>query len=246
MTHTSNQHPAMRVAALDDDPEVLKLVQSVMQWMGHDCVAFDRAEPLLTQLRRETFDLLILDWQLPGVSGLDVVRWARANLEHRVPIIFVTNRGEERDVVEGLGAGADDFMVKPLRVEELRARLQALFRRTYPDNEAQVQQYAGYRLNTSNKTITYEGEAIELNGKEFELARRLFSNRGRLLSRAHLMQSVWGQDNNIPTRTLDTHISALRVKLGLRPERGFQLTAVYGQGYRLEEVVEDSEQERNP
>ncbi|MDF1483878.1 response regulator transcription factor [Ramlibacter sp. H39-3-26] len=236
----------MRIAALDDDAQQLKLVCSVLQCMGHDCVAFERAEPLLAQLRRESFDLLILDWQLPGASGLDVVRWARANLEHRVPIIFVTNRSDERDIVEGLSAGADDFMVKPLRVQELRARVQALLRRSYPEMQNTVLQYGGYRFDTVRRTVEFQGQAMELKDKEFDLARRLFANCGRLLSRAHLMQAVWGLDASIPSRTLDTHVSSLRAKLGLRPERGFQLTAVYGQGYRLEALDEGDAEGKMP
>lgn len=112
----------MRVAALDDEEIELELIKHTMLAMGHECVTFSDGTLLLRAMNREVFDVLLLDWQMPGISGLDVVRWARENLEKRVPILFITNRNDERDVVDALTAGADDFMVKPLRVRELMAR----------------------------------------------------------------------------------------------------------------------------
>lgn len=228
----------MRIAALDDDPSQLDLVQRTVRAIGHDCTPFDHGEALLRALRRDTFDLLIVDWQLPDLPGIEVVRWARQHLAHRLPIVFVTNRGDERDIVEGLVSGADDYMVKPIRVHELMARVNALLRRSYPSHDNAVTQHGGFCFDTAARTVTYDGEPIELKQKEYDLARCLFNHLGRLLSRAHLLETVWGVGVDLPSRSLDTHVSSLRVKLNLRPARGFRLTAVYGQGYRLEAVTD--------
>ncbi|MGC4397534.1 response regulator [Hydrogenophaga crocea] len=106
----------MRIAALDDDVLQLNLIQSSVKSIGHDCAVFQSGLALLRELRRNTFDLLIVDWQLSDISGPDVVRWIRANCEHAMPILFLTNRSDERDLVEGLDSGVDDYTVKSARV----------------------------------------------------------------------------------------------------------------------------------
>lgn len=226
----------MRLAALDDDVSQLDLIQRSVRSIGYDCQLFERGQALLRELRRDSFDLLIVDWQLPDIAGPDVVRWVREHHEHAMPILFLTNRSEERDVVEGLGCGADDYMLKPIRVHELMARVKALIRRSYPQAEGSALCFGGYTIDLAARTVHYEGRPIELKHREFELARCLFSNTGRLLSRAYLGETVWGRAVEVPSRSLDTHISSLRAKLELRPARGFRLVAVYGQGYRLEAV----------
>jgi DNA-binding response OmpR family regulator len=227
----------MRVAALDDDPDQAELVKRTMVAIGHDCHVFDNGRALLRTLRRETFDLLILDWQLPDINGPEVARWARDNLEQRLPILFVTSRREERDIVEGLAAGADDFMVKPMRIGELVARVRALLRRAYPPQQETEYTWGPYRFDASVGALDVEGERVELKQKEFALALFLFQNLGRLLSRQHLQEAVWSTEVETASRSLDTHISRLRGKLGLRPERGYKLSAVYNLGYRLEAVT---------
>lgn len=236
----------MRLAALDDDVSQLDLIRRSVRSIGYDCQVFEQGQALLRELRRDSFDLLIVDWQLPDIAGPDVVRWVRANHEHPMPILFLTNRSEERDVVEGLGCGADDYMIKPIRVHELMARVKALIRRSYPPQEDGRLDFGGYCLDLAARCIAFEGQPIELKQKEFELARCLFSNLGRLLSRAYLTEMVWGRAVEVPSRSLDTHVSSLRAKLGLRPARGYRLSAVYGQGYRLEAVGAGGEPDAAP
>lgn len=227
----------IRIAALDDDPHQLALVKSTIEAMGYCVVTFESAEALLRQLRRDNFDVLLVDWELPDLSGIEVIQWVRSNLEQALPIIMLTHRNSEQDVVTGLSAGADDYMHKPLRVEELKARITAICRRSYPKPAVRKTQFGSFALDLDLKTIQFAGEAITLKDREFDLALCLFRNLGRLLSRQYLMETVWGLAVDIPTRTLDTHISALRSKLQLRPERGFRLSAVYGHGYRLDEIL---------
>ena len=226
----------MRVVVLDDDQAQLDLAQKTLETMGHDFHGFSDGRTLLRALRRETFDLLILDWQLPDISGIEVMRWVRENLEERVPILFVTNRSAESDVIEGLSAGADDFMVKPIRVGELTARVNALLRRAYHQKNPGEFVFDRYRFDTASAQIHVGEQSVVLKQKEFDLALFLFQNMGRLLSRKHLLEAVWGIEAEVSSRSLDTHISRLRTKLGLMPENGYRLASIYSVGYRLEAV----------
>ncbi|UCV01346.1 response regulator transcription factor [Acidovorax radicis] len=226
----------MRIAALDDDALQLDLFRQVTEAMGHVCHTYLTGAELLRNLRRQTYDLLIVDWHLPDTTGPEVVRWVRKNVEAQLPILYVTNRQEERDIVEGLGSGADDFMVKPVRIGELTARVSALLRRAYPVDTAVAQVFGRYQFLPETRSIEMDGVPVELKNREYELALFLFQNMGRLLSRDHLKEIVWGQVTDVMSRSLDTHISRLRMLLDLRPANGFVVTAIYGVGYRFEAV----------
>jgi DNA-binding response OmpR family regulator len=149
----------------------------------------------------------------------------------------MTSRSGEDDIVTGLAAGADDYMIKPIRRGELVARVQALLRRAYPTQNAVEQiQFNQYVFEPRTSRLTAAGEQIELTQKEFDLALLFFRNLGRPLSRAYILEAVWSRDVEIPSRTMDTHVSRVRSKLQLRPENGFRLAPVYSYGYRLEQV----------
>jgi DNA-binding response OmpR family regulator len=224
----------MRIAVLDDDSQQQEMVQRVATEMGHACSTYGLGQTFLQVLRRETFDLLVIDWELPDTNGPDVIRWAREHLPPSLPILFITHRSEERDIVEGLECGADDFMVKPLRVAELKARLNALLRRAYPLCTDDVQSFGPYTFTRSALTVAFAGKVVSLTYREFALAMLLFQNMGRLLSREHLREAVWGQNAEVLSRSLDTHVSRLRQVLQLRPGNTFSIAAIYGLGYRLD------------
>jgi len=224
----------MRVAVLDDDASELELVRATVESMGHDCLAFSDGGELLRALRREAFDLLLLDWHLPGVSGFEVLRWARENLRDRVPALFLTNRGTEADVIAGLDAGADDFMAKPIRVGELKARVGALLRRAYATAPSSDPVFGRYTFDLAGARVLVDGMPVVLKQREFELALYLFRHVGRLLPRKQLLDAIWGVDAETESRSLDTHVSRLRTRLGLAPENGYRVVAVYNVGYRLE------------
>lgn len=226
----------MRIAALDDDALQLDLIRQATEAMGHICHTHCSGAELMRELRRQTFDLLIIDWQLPDTTGPEVVRWVRQHVDAKIPVLFVTHRQEERDIVEGLGSGADDFMVKPVRIGELTARVSALLRRAYPENAAGILDFGRYRFVPETRSIEMDGKPVELKNREYDLALFLFQNMGRLLSRDHLREIVWGQAADVMSRSLDTHISRLRSLLDLRPANGYIVTAVYGVGYRFEAV----------
>lgn len=187
---------------------------------------------------RESFDLWVLDWQVPDVSGADVLVWIRTNVSKRVPVLFVTVRDSEQDIVFALENGADDYMVKPARKAELLARVNALLRRAYPREEEARLNFPPFEIDTQQGVIRRGGVRIELTPKEFDLAVVLFRNMGRLLSRGHLQEAVWGRSGDLHSRTVDTHVSQVRKKLDLRAETGFRVVPIYNYGYRLEQVTD--------
>ena len=231
----------MRIVALDDDLVVLDMLSKTMEAEGHACTTHSTGASLMKDMRRETYDLLILDWQLPDTSGPQVVRWIRENVSQELPVLFVTSRQGEGDIVEGLDCGADDFMVKPVRVGELTARVGALLRRAYPAAVNEVLEFGRYRFLPETRTLEMDSKPVELKNREYDLALFLFQNMGRLLSRDHLREIIWGQNSDVISRSLDTHVSRLRTLLDLRPENGYVINAVYGVGYRFEAVKPQAE-----
>jgi len=235
-----SQGDSMRIAVLDDEPAARAFVSQALIEAGHRCYEFPDARTLATRLRQETFDLVILDWNMPDKSGVEIIAWMRENMDKRVPSLLLTNRNSDEDIVAGLNAGADDYIIKPVQPAVLLARISAIHRRTGPREAGGANEsYGPYHLQPARQAITVEGETIVLTAKEYELAATLFRNLHRPLSRSYLLEMVWGRNPDLPTRTLDAHISRIRAKLGLRPERGFRLSPVYSYGYRLEAVDAD-------
>lgn len=228
----------MRIALLEDDPAQAEALAAWLTGAGHDPHVFSLGKELLRQASRESFDLFLIDWMLPDQSGHDVLRWLRQERGVTAPAIFVTSRDAEEDIVAGLDAGADDYMIKPIRRMELLSRLDAVWRRVHPRDEAlQVIDLPPYRLELEHRRVLRNGQPVEpLTEKEFVLAAFLFQNLGRLFSRGHLLEAIWGLSADIPTRTLDTHISRVRKKLDLHPANGFRLVPAYNYGYRLERI----------
>jgi DNA-binding response OmpR family regulator len=226
----------LRIAVLEDDDSQAALVVHVLEAAGHSCVHFSSGLTLQTRLRQETFDLLVLDWNVPHISGLEIAQWARSQLSPPPPMLMVTARSDSEDIVQGLDAGADDFIVKPIDPAILLARVQAVLRRVYPaETGPRSETFGDYVFDPAQLVVTWNGPTAQLTAKEFALAQLLFRNLNRALSRSYLLETVWGRNPNVPTRTLDTHVSRVRTKLGLRPEAGYRLAPVYSYGYRLEQ-----------
>lgn len=228
----------MKIASLEDDEAHAAIMSRVLHEAGYECATFSTGRALNRRLREEKFDMLIVDWELPDTSGRDFILWFRTHFGHDIPVLFVTARNMEEDIISGLSAGADDYLTKPIRTNEFVARVRALLRRAYPSAaEDSLIEVGPYRVDVPQKTIHVHEEPITLTPREFDLARLLFQNLGRLLPRDLLMQAVWGRGAEIASRTLDTHLSRVRTKLKLRPENGVQLVPVYSRGYRLEPVA---------
>ena len=224
----------MRIAVLDDDLLLLEQIKGTLECHHHVCHTFADGTSLLKALRHDTFDLLIVDWLLPDMEGTEVVQTVRDMGGMQLPILFITRRNDERDVIEALSRGADDFMSKPLRMGELVARTTALLRRAYPESMGARMAFGAYSFDADKRSLSVNGQPIELKNREYELALFMFRHAGRLLSRTHLREAVWGDGAETPSRSLDTHMSRLRTKLELTEDNGYTISAIYGMGYRLD------------
>ncbi|MEM7540284.1 MAG: response regulator transcription factor [Pseudomonadota bacterium] len=225
----------MRIALLEDDEDQALLFKEWLTSAGHTCEHYDTGKVFIRSIKHDSFDVLVLDWMVPDMDGFEVLRWVRQNVEWPVPIVFVTAKDEEEDIVRALEEGADDYMVKPAKQREMVARVAAVARRLQTVDEAErVLDYNPFKIDLNNHAIERDGDRIEVTQKEYELIVFLFRNLGKVLSRAHILESVWGRNPDINTRTVDTHVSRIRTKLALAKDSGWKLTSIYQHGYRLE------------
>lgn len=228
----------MRVALLEDDLDQAALFMNWLKSAGHSCEHFDGSKPFIRNIKHDSYDVLILDWMVTDMDGFDILRWVRENFDWPIPVIFVTAKDQVDDIVRALEEGADDYVVKPAKQRELLARLTAVVRRAanVDDNQSTIEQDP-FLIDLGNHQIQRDGERIEVTQKEYELIVFLFRNVGRVLSRGHILESVWGRNPDINTRTVDTHVSRIRSKLALAPDTGWKLSSIYQHGYRLEKVA---------
>jgi DNA-binding response OmpR family regulator len=228
----------MRLAILEDETAQAETLSSWLTAAGHDCHVYAAGKSLIKDASRESFDLFVLDWEVPDLSGLHVLRWIRRALPREIPVLFVTYRDAEQDVVEALNQGADDYLPKPVRRGELLARVSALLRRAWKGSDIAAAEFPPYQFDVTESRASLSGEEIVLTQKEFAVALFLFRHLGRLVSRGHIFEAVWGRDAELSSRTVDTHVSRVRSKLQLRPENGYRVVPVYSYGYRLERYHE--------
>ena len=231
------QAPEVEMATIvvaEDERDLNSLVRRHLEDEGHRVIqAYDGAEAVLA-VQRERPDLLVLDWMMPKLDGLEVCR--RVRRESIVPILMLTARSEEIDRVLGLEVGADDYLVKPFGIRELLARVHALLRRVElfreTGNEAAppVLTAGALQVDLAQHTVSVEGDDVDLTPKEFDLLALLVRNPGRAFARDYLLEKVWGYDYAGFDRTVDTHVLRLRKKLGAS---GDQIETVWGVGYRL-------------
>jgi len=223
----------MNVILLEDDPAQADLLKSWLAESGHQCEHAGTGEEFIARLDRSDFDLLVLDWELPDTTGIEVLKIIRSTINWHVPILFVTQRDAEDDIVQALSCGADDYMVKRASKAEFLARINALSRRL---GSAELEaEFGQYKFNLENKTVTMGEEDVRLTAREFEVAHYLFQRAGRLVSREQLLRDVW-RVTGVNTRTVDVHVSRVRKRLAISPENGFRIKTVYQHGYRLEQV----------
>lgn len=226
----------MRIAVLEDEPEHAAQLTRVLDEVGYAYQCYGTGKALLLGLVRETFDVLVLDWMLPDADGIAVLDQLRSR-SISTPVMFTTSRDAEADIVEALTHGADDYLVKPIRPNEFLARLQVLTRRSSLATMDTLLEVSPYRFDLATGKAWVGQEAVTLTTRQFALAVFFFRNPGKLLSRTHLLETIWGVGAEIQTRTLEIHVSQLRKLLGLMPENGWRITSVYGHGYRLESLA---------
>jgi len=227
----------IRIALLEDDPDQGVLVQAWLEESGYRCDHFATAQDFQLAIQNTSYDLLVLDWVLPESSGIEVLQWARDHFDWQIPVVFITRKDSDDDVVYALEQGADDYIAKPISKEVLMARVRAIERRVFGGKaEASSLKVGDYEFDPVGSTVKFRDAVLPLTEREIRLAILFFSNVGRLMSRDYILENVWGISHEVVTRTVDTHISRLRQKLELYPENGWQLKAVYQHGYRLEQM----------
>ncbi|MGU7779884.1 response regulator transcription factor [Burkholderia sp. PU8-34] len=225
----------MIVAILEDMVTQAGVVAGWLNKAGYDTEVRHDGDSFIELVRTQRVDVLLLDWDVPGKSGIDVMRWARESFADALPIIMMTQHDGENDIVFGLNTGADDYLIKPLRERELVARVNAQARKYYPETQrAKIVEVGKFALNTNSHAATVDGEPVELSQREFDLALMLFESVGRIVTKDMMIKRIWGVVDRKYDATLATYVSKLRASLGLRPKNGLVITTVYNYGYRLE------------
>jgi DNA-binding response OmpR family regulator len=230
--------PSMHIGILEDEITQQEMYRLWFTADGFNSDCFDTVQKFTEALETRKYDILIIDWMVPDGNGIDVLAWVRKNIGWDIPVIFITAKDAELDIVSALKAGADDYVVKPPKYHELMARIESLARRSKP---AQVLNFGDYRVDRDRRCIEVDGKAVELTQKEFELVCHMFQSPGVLLSRVSLLEKLWGLNADVDTRTIDTHVSRIRRKLDIGPKHGWQIFPVYGWGYRIEKVDKTTE-----
>jgi DNA-binding response OmpR family regulator len=226
-----------KIAIVEDDKDELRRLIVMLSAHGQ-CVPFTDAHAFLKALHRDTFDLACIDWNLPDVAGVDLVQRIRTGAQApNMPIILITARSTDDDIVKGLVSGADDYVTKPVREAVLLARVETLLRRLAPNADQHLETFGDFTFDHSRDVVISGPDERVLTTKEFNLALLLFRNMHRPLARSYLMEEVWGTAANVSSRTLDTHVCRLKTKLGLTPANGYNFGPVYGFGYRLERTA---------
>lgn len=231
----------MRICLLEDDLAQAELVKGWLSEAGYEVDHKPNSREFLQQMREASYDLAVLDWEVPGMSGVDVLEHLRNALDWDGMVLFTTQRDSEADVARALHAGADDYLVKPLRKEETLARLVALARRSGAAPMDDIIDIGPISLNRITQEISVDKEPVKLTAKDFQLARYMIEHAGKLVSRDQLLKTIWGINENVNTRTVDVHMSRIRRKLGISPEIGYRIKTIYQYGYRLEKVETGTE-----
>jgi two-component system response regulator RegX3 len=226
----------MRIAVLEDDRSQAFVLRHCLTVAGHNTTSFERGTSLLEAVKVQKFDALLLDWNVPDMSGVEVLSRVRTELELNIPAVVVTARNTEEDIVHALKQGADDYICKPIRPKELLARLESVTKREERADNNDVLQLGRLLVDVPGRQALINNAPVPLSLKDFDLAVFFLRNIGRVLSRRKIVDAVWGPSFDVTSRTLDTHVSRVRTKLWLTQDHGWHLGAVYGHGYRLERL----------
>jgi two-component system phosphate regulon response regulator PhoB len=224
-----------RILIVEDEEPLTLLLRYNLEAEGYEVETVARGDDADTRLREHIPDLVVLDWMLPGLSGIELCRRLRMRPESRqLPIIMLTARGEESERVRGLTTGADDYVVKPFSVPELIARVRALLRRSSPERVSTVLGFGDIELDRDKKRVSRSGRPIDLGPTEYRLLEFLMERPGRVFSREQLLDGVWGNEVYIDERTVDVHVGRLRKALN-RGHSDDPIRTVRGSGYALDD-----------
>jgi two-component system phosphate regulon response regulator PhoB len=228
---------ATSVLIIEDERAIREMIRFALEREGHDVLEAEDARNAAEVLASERPDLMVVDWMLPDVSGIELIRrFRRDEVLRDVPVIMLTARGEESDKVKGLESGADDYMTKPVAIRELNARIKALLRRSRDFREEEVLQQGPLRLDLASHQLYVENAPVHLGQTEYKLLQFFMTHAGRVYSRAQLLDFVWGRNVYVEERTVDVHI--LRLRKALKPS-GLEsmIQTVRGAGYRFVEAA---------
>jgi two-component system phosphate regulon response regulator PhoB len=225
------------ILVVDDEAALLTLVRYNLEKGGFEVGEAVDGEEAMLMIRERRPDLILLDWMLPRLSGIEVCRRVRRQADtQNLPIIMLTARGEESDRVRGLDYGADDYIVKPFSPSELVARVRAVLRRLRPAFEAELIEYAGVTMDLAEYRVTRDGDDIRLAPTEFRLLRHFMENPGRVYSREQLLDAVWGREIYLEPRTVDVHVRRLRKSLNAGGKQDI-IRTVRAAGYSLDQQI---------
>ena len=224
---------AATILVVEDEPAIQELIAYNLKQAGHQPLCADNAEQALNLVANALPDLVLLDWMLPGLSGIEFARRLRADKRTRaIPIIMLTARSDEQDKLQGLETGADDYITKPFSPRELNARIKAVLRRRAPQMTDDMVQLGGLKLDPASHRVTGNGDPVDLGPTEFRLLHFLMTHAERVHSRTQLLDQVWGDHVFVEERTVDVHIRRLRKALEPTKLDGLVQT-VRGTGYRF-------------
>jgi len=227
---------APTILIVEDEADLALMVRYNLEAEGFR-VATAATGDEATELMRESLpDLILLDWMLPGLSGIELCRrWRSKEETARIPIIMITARGEEEERVRGLATGADDYVVKPFSIPELQARIQALLRRSSPQLVSNVLKAGDLELDRTSHRVRRSGREVHLGPTEYRLLEYLMRHPGRVYSREQLLDGVWGNDVYVDERTVDVHVGRLRKAINRRASEADPIRTVRGAGYAFDE-----------
>lgn len=221
-----------RVLIVDDEAPIREMLSLALEMAGYECLEADNAQAAHGSIIDSRPDLILLDWMMPGTSGIELARrLKRDELTMDIPIILLTAKGDEDNKVQGLESGADDYITKPFSPRELVARLKAVLRRTSPEAEGSEIEVNGLKLDPVSHRITISGAPVDMGPTEFKLLNFFMTHQDRAFSRGQLLDYVWGGNVYVEERTVDVHIRRLRKALG--DSHAPLIQTVRGMGYRF-------------
>lgn len=223
-----------KVLIVEDEDALVTLLTYNLEADGYHVVVSKSGNDAMLVLTEEQPDIVILDWMLPGIAGIEICRQIRARPKTKsLPVIMLTARGEEGDKVRGLATGADDYVVKPFSVSELLARVRALLRRSAPERIADTLEANGIKMDRTAHRVTRFGRELNLGPTEYRLLELFMENIGRVLSRSQLLDGAWGRSAEVDERTVDVHVGRLR-KAIVRGNEPDPIRTVRGAGYSFD------------
>lgn len=219
---------------VEDDPDVGMGLQDFFELKGYDVALANDGEKATDMIRQNEYDVVLLDVMLPKKNGFEVLRESQ-ELGVTTPVLMLTARGQQEDILQGFGLGVDDYVTKPFNAEELAARVKAILQRALPPDKApmNIYQIGDVEINFTTHEARRGDEEVNFTALEYDILRYLIQNRGRTVTRRQLLRDVWGIDQEIITRTVDRHIASVRKKIEPDPNEPTHIETVYGLGYRF-------------